>query len=253
MTGHRLRTSLVAGFMLAVVMGISRAGTATVAVAANFAAPAKALSDRFMRSSEHRITLSTGSTGKLYAQIEHGAPFQAFLAADQERPERLEEEGLGVPGSRFTYALGQLALWSPLPEHVDDQASILKEGKFRRLAIANPKLAPYGAAAQETLQQLGIWSQLRRKLVIGENIAQTFQFVSTGNAEFGFVALSQILGQREPTGSYWLVPRSLYAPIRQDAVLLTEGRGNLAAEKFMHYLKSISAKALIQSYGYDLP
>lgn len=250
---HRLRMSLVVGSMLTVMMGVSRADTATVAVAANFAAPAKALIDRFMRRTEHRITLSTGSTGKLYAQIEHGAPFQAFLAADQERPERLEASGLGVPGSRFTYALGKLVLWSPLPKLVDSQGNILKEGKFRHLAIANPKLAPYGAAARDALQQLGIWRQLQPKLVIGENIAQAHQFVSTGNAELGFLAFSQIRGEDRSPGSEWLVPRSLYTPIRQDAVLLTQGKGNLAAEQFMYYLRTEPAKALIRSYGYHLP
>jgi molybdate transport system substrate-binding protein len=247
------RRLLVAGLMLAVITGVSRADTATVAVAANFAAPAKALVDRFMNSSEHQLTLSTGSTGKLYAQIEHGAPFEVFLAADQERPARLEEQGLGVSGSRFTYTLGKLVLWSAQPELVDNQGDILKEGNFARLAIANPKLAPYGAAARETLQKLGVWSQVQPKLVMGENIAQTHQFVSTGNAELGFVALSQIQGETKPTGSYWRVPASLHTPIRQDAVLLTRGKGNEAAEQFMHYLRSEPAKAIIESYGYGLP
>lgn len=250
---HRLRTSLVVGVMLAVMMAVSRADTATVAVAANFAAPAKVLIERFMQRADQRITLSTGSTGKLYAQIEHGAPFHAFLAADQERPQRLEAKDLSVPDSRFTYAVGKLVLWSPLPNLVDEHGDVLKEGRFQHLAIANPKLAPYGAAARETLQKLGVWPQIRPKLVIGENIAQTHQFVSTGNAELGFVALSQIQGKGKLTGSDWLVPLSLYTPIRQDAVLLHAGKGNKAAEHFMQYLRSKPAKALIQSYGYDLP
>lgn len=247
------RKLLVAGLMVAVITGTSRADTATVAVAANFAAPAKALIDRFMKTSEHQITLSTGSTGKLYAQIEHGAPFEVFLAADQERPARLEEQGLGVYGSRFTYAVGKLVLWSAQPELVDHHGDILKQGDFARLAIANPKLAPYGAAARETLQKLGVWSQVQPKLVMGENIAQTHQFVSTGNAELGFVALSQIQGEDKPTGSYWQVPGSLYTPIRQDAVLLARGKHNEAAKQLLQYLRSEPAKALIESYGYGLP
>lgn len=247
------RKLLVAGLMVAVITGTSRADTATVAVAANFAAPAKALIDRFMKTSEHQITLSTGSTGKLYAQIEHGAPFEVFLAADQERPARLEEQGLGVYGSRFTYAVGKLVLWSAQPELVDHHGDILKQGDFARLAIANPKLAPYGAAARETLQKLGVWSQVQPKLVMGENIAQTHQFVSTGNAELGFVALSQIQGEDKPTGSYWQVPGSLHTPIRQDAVLLARGKHNEAAKQLLQYLRSEPAKALIESYGYGLP
>lgn len=247
------RKLLVAGLMVAVITGTSRADTATVAVAANFAAPAKALIDRFMKTSEHQITLSTGSTGKLYAQIEHGAPFEVFLAADQERPARLEEQGLGVSGSRFTYAVGKLVLWSAQPELVDHHGDILKQGDFARLAIANPKLAPYGAAARETLQKLGVWSQVQPKLVMGENIAQTHQFVSTGNAELGFVALSQIQGEDKPTGSYWQVPGSLHTPIRQDAVLLARGKHNEAAKQLLQYLRSEPAKALIESYGYGLP
>lgn len=249
----RLPMSLGVGLILAVIVGASRAETAIVAVAANFSAPAKALIDRFSHGSAHRIALSTGSTGKLYAQIEHGAPFHALLAADQERPGRLQAKGLGVRGSRFTYAVGRLALWSPRPGQVDGQGDVLAKGGFRRLAIANPKLAPYGAAARETLLGLGLWSEVQRRLVIGENIAQAHQFVSTGNADLGFVALSQIQGEDSPAGSYWLVPPALYAPIRQDAVLLEPGRGNKAAEQWMQYLRSEPAKDLIRSYGYELP
>jgi molybdate transport system substrate-binding protein len=228
-----------------------RAGTAGVAVAANFAAPAKRLAEQFERRTGHRLRLSAGSTGKLYAQVRGGAPFDALLAADRETPARLERERLAVAGSRFTYAIGALALWSAQPGFVDG-AGVLRRGAFRHLAIANPKLAPYGAAARQAMEELGVWDALKDRVVQGENIAQTFQFVASGNAELGFVALSQ-LRERGSAGSAWRVPSPLHAPLYQDAVLLARGADNAAARQFLEFLHGAQARQLIVAYGYDVP
>lgn len=228
---------------------------AHVAVAANFASPAKAIATLFEKAQAgHRILLTSGSTGKFYAQIASGAPFDVLLSADAQTPERLEREGLTVSGQRFPYALGKLVLWSSKPGVVDDGGEILRKQVFRYLAIANPRLAPYGAAAQQTLEKLGLWTALQGRIVLGENIAQTYQFVSTGNADLGFIAYSQI---HEPgkasAGSYWVVPASLHSPIRQDAALLTRARDNSAAQMFFTFLRSGQAQEVIRAYGYDLP
>lgn len=207
----------------------------------------------FEKESGHKAALSFGSTGKFYAQIRNGAPFELFLAADDETPARLEREGMVVAGSRFTYAIGQLALWSARPGYVDDKGEVLKKGAFDHLAIANPRLAPYGAAAVEVLTKMGLLARLEGRFVQGENIAQTFQFVSTGNAELGFVALSQVYADGKlKTGSAWIVPASLHGPIRQDAVVLIRGKDNPAAAALVKFLKSDKARAVIRSYGYDL-
>ena len=225
-----------------------------VAVAANFSNPAKRLAEQFKRASGHTVAISTGSTGKFYAQIGNGAPFDVFLSADDATPLRMEKEKLAKVGSRFTYALGRLALWSPTPRMIDDKAEVLRKAAFKRLAIASPNLAPYGAAAQQTMQTLGVWTALQGKLVYGENIAQTFQFVSSGNADLGFVALSQIREAGKPIkGSHWLVPPSMHAPLRQDATLLARGEENAAASQFLDFLRSPAARELIRSYGYDVP
>jgi molybdate transport system substrate-binding protein len=224
-----------------------------VAVAANFTAPMQAIAAEFERATGHRAQLAFGSTGKFYAQIKNGAPFEVLLAADDETPARLEKEGMAVAGSRFTYSIGQLALWSAKPGYVDDKGEVLKRGAFRHLAIANPKLAPYGAAAVETLGKLGLLGSVEGKFVQGENIAQTFQFVSTGNAELGFVALSQVFeGGKPKRGSAWVVPSALHAPIRQDAVVLAKGKDNPAAAALLTFLKTERARAVIRSYGYAL-
>jgi molybdate transport system substrate-binding protein len=239
---------------LAVIAGVATAAEAQVAVAANFAAPVKQLAERFAQRSGHKLAISAGSTGKFYAQISNGAPFDVFLAADDATPRRMEQESLAVARSRFTYAIGKLVLWSPVAGAVDDKGEVLRKGAFKRLAIANPKLAPYGAAAQQVMEQLGVWSVLQSRLVQGENIAQTFQFVASGNAELGFVALSQVLeGSAKPKGSYWLVPPALHAPLRQDAVLLARGEGNAAARQFLEFLREPAARELIRGFGYDLP
>ncbi|NEX60603.1 molybdate ABC transporter substrate-binding protein [Noviherbaspirillum galbum] len=231
----------------------SHAGEVAVAVAANFTTPMKKLAETFEQETGHRVRMTAGSTGKFYAQIRNGAPFDVLLAADAETPEKLEKEGLGVAGTRFTYAVGRLALWSPRAGMVDDRGEVLKKGGFAHLAIANPKLAPYGVAAMDTLRALGVLGEVQDKLVLGENIAQTFQFVASGSAELGFVALSQITedGQRKP-GSAWIVPANLHAPIRQETILLQRGKGNAAAEALLRYLNTEPAKNLIRQSGYSL-
>lgn len=244
----------IPALLFGLLTNLAAADEVRVAVAANFAAPMERIALEFARDTGNRALVSSGGTGKLYAQIKNGAPFEVFLSADEATPAKLEQEGLGVVGSRFPYAFGRLVLWSPKPGYVDSHGNIVKQGKFRHLAIANPKLAPYGRAAQEVLEKQGMWQPLQSRLVFGENIAQTHQFVSSGNAELGFVALSQIRqDSAERQGSFWLVPQALYAPIRQDAILLARGKGKTAAEQLLKYLKSDKAAAIIKRYGYDLP
>jgi molybdate transport system substrate-binding protein len=228
-----------------------QAAEVTVAVASNFSVPMRKIAQNFEVESGHKVRLSFGSTGGFYAQIKNGGPFQILVSADRETPAKLEKEAFGVAGSSFTYAVGKLVLWSRQPNLVDPQGQILKLGQFQKLAIANPKLAPYGAAAMETLQNLGLANELRLKLVQGENINQAFQFVETENAQIGFVAMSQIYTQGKLThGSAWMVPANLYKPIQQDAVLLLAGQGNVAAIALMNYLKSPTAKAIMLEHGY---
>jgi molybdate transport system substrate-binding protein len=242
---------LAAGLLANCGFGTAAAGEAQIAVAANFTAPMKAIIDLFEADTEHTVKTSYGSTGKLYAQIKNGAPFEALLAADQRRPEVLETEGAAVPGSRFTYAIGTLALWSADAEKVADGPTLLASGDFNKLAIANPKLAPYGEASVETLQALGVKDAIEPKLVMGENIAQAYQFVDTGNAEIGFVALSQVMAGGEiATGSAWIVPGDLHAPIRQDAVILERGADNPAVTALIEYLRGEKAQAVIRGFGY---
>jgi len=247
----RLRHCLAALCILAA--GILHAEDIQVAVAANFAAPMQVIARNFEAETGHRLHLAFGATGKFYAQIRNGAPFQVLLAADDETPAKLEKEAMTQPGSRFTYAIGKLVLWSAKPGYVDDQGEVLRKGDFNKLALANPKLAPYGLAAMESITRLGVLNAVESKFVQGENIAQTYQFVSTGNAELGFVALSQVMKDgRIASGSAWIVPASLHAPIRQDAVVLANGKGNAAAGALMKYLKGDKARAIIKGYGYDL-
>lgn len=244
---------LLAGLVFAVSSLASQAAEVQVAVAANFTAPMQKIAAEFEKDTGHKAQLSFGATGKFYAQIKNGAPFEVFLAADDETPAKLEREGDAVPGSRFTYAIGKLMLWSAQPGYVDSQGAVLKTGQFQHLAIANPKTAPYGAAAMAVLTHLNLLDAIQPKLVTGENIAQAHQFVATGNAELGFVALSQVMQNGQLTGgSGWQVPDNLHEPIRQDAVMLTKGKDQPAAEALMKYLKGDKARAVIQSYGYDL-
>ena len=224
-----------------------------VAVAANFAAPMKAIGAAFETATGHKVEVVSGATGKFYAQITNGAPFDVLLAADDETPAKLEKEGLAVSGSRFTYAKGKLVLWSSNAAVVDAQGQVLKTGNFRKIAIAQPKVAPYGAAAMEAIDKLGLAERLTPRLVLGESLGQTFNFVATGNAELGFVALSQVQeGGKLKSGSMWVVPAALYAPIVQDAVVLTRGKDNPAAAALVALLKSSRIKDLIRSYGYEL-
>ncbi len=246
----RIILLLAAFFSLAMQV---RAAEVSVAVAANFTAPMQKIAQAFEQETGHKAILAFGATGNFYAQIRNGAPFQILLAADDETPVRIEKEGLGVAGSRFTYATGKLVLWSKQPGLVDDKGEILRSGKFQRIALANPKLAPYGAAAIETMAKLGVLQENQSKVVQGENIAQTYQFISTENAQLGFVALSQVFADGKiAQGSAWIVPSTLHSAIRQDAILLTKGNDNPAAMALMNFLRSNSAKAVIRSYGYEL-
>lgn len=237
----------------ALVVAPCRADELSVAVAANFRAPMQIIAPEFERVTGHKLVVAFGSTGKFYAQIKSGAPFEVLLAADDRIPIRLEQEGVAVAGSRFTYAVGKLALWSAKPDVVDDGAALLRANRFDHLALADPKLAPYGAAAVQTLQSLRLYEALRPKFVQGEDVSQAYQFVASGNAEIGFVALSQVYrGGAISGGSAWIVPADLYAPIRQDAVILDPGRGKPAAAALMRFLQADWARASIQSFGYGL-
>lgn len=244
---------MVAAAMAAWMLGAdARAAEVSVAVAANFAAPLKRIAAAFEQHSGHRVLSAVGSTGSLYAQVVHGAPFQVFLSADQKTMARLESEGHAVAGSRYTYATGRLALWSAQPGLVDDRGEVLRGARFQRLAIANPKLAPYGAAALEALDQLGLRGTLQPRIVQGENIAQVHQFIASDNAQLGFVALSQVVQEGRLTGgSVWVVPRGLHAPLKQDAALLKRGADSAAARAFLEFLRSDAARAIIRAHGYE--
>jgi len=243
---------LLLALLLPVVSSLALADEVSVAVAANFTAPMQKIAPDFEKDTGHKLLASYGSTGKFYAQIRNGAPFEVLLAADDETPARLLRENAAVAGSQFTYAIGKLVLWSPKSAIVDGQGAVLKRGGFDHLALANPKLAPYGAAAVEAMKALGVHDSLQGKFVTGENIAQAYQFIASGNALLGFVALSQVLKDGRIEGSAWLVPENLYSPIRQDAVILDKGKGKPAAEALLKYLKGDKARAVIKSYGYAL-
>ena len=232
---------------------ISKAGEVNVAVASNFAAPVEQIALAFQQETGHKAVISIGSSGKFYTQIKYGAPFQILLSADDETPARLEKEGDTVLGTRFTYATGRLVLWSKKRGIVDDKGEVLKNGTFDRIAIADPKLAPYGFAAIQTLAKLGIEKQITQKAVWGENIGQTFLFVDTQSTPLGFVALSQvIMDNRLKNGSAWIVPETLHSPIKQDAVLLLSGKENAAAHAFIKFLKSNKAQEIIKAFGYQI-
>lgn len=240
---------------LAALIGVATAAHAdeiSVAVAANFTAPMKQIVAEFEKDTGHKVVASFGSTGKFYAQIKNGAPFEVLLTADDETPTKLIKENAAVAGSQFTYAIGKLVLWSAKVRVVDGTGEVLKKGSFAHIALADPKLAPYGAAATETMKAMGVYDSLQPKIVTAENIAQARQFISSGNSELGFVALSQVLKEGKIEGSYWLVPANLYKSIRQDAVILEKGKGKPAADALMNYLKADKAKAIITSFGYGL-
>lgn len=233
--------------------GLAHADEVQVAVAANFTAPMQQIAPEFEKATGHKAVLAFGATGKFYAQIKNGAPFEILLSADDETPTKLGKENAAVAASQFTYAKGKLVLWSAKPDFVDAKGEVLKKGGFDHLAVANPKLAPYGAAAVEAMKALGVHDALAPKFVTAENIGQTFQFVKSGNAQLGFVALSQVTKNNQITeGSAWVVPAELYAQIKQDAIVLENGKGKPAAEALMKFLQGDAAKAIIKSYGYDL-
>lgn len=241
-------------FILIILLGCSAnpllAATPRIAVASNFAHAMKSLAAQYKKESGQEIVLAFGSTGKHYAQIYHGAPFDAFFAADVRHPRLLEEKGIGIQGSRFTYAIGQLALWSASKGFVDDAGRVLQQGGFRHLAIANPKLAPYGLAARQVLQGRQLFTTLESRLIFGENISQTYQFIASGNAELGFVAWPQLKRPNHTIqGSYWLVPQNLYTPIEQQALLLTDNR---VARDFIHFVQSPVGQKIILAHGYTL-
>lgn len=238
--------------VIAVLVGAAsaRAAEVSVAVAANFTEPAKEIAEAFHKATGNTTSLSFGPSGGFYAQIEHGAPFEVFLSADADRPKSAETAGLAVPGSRFTYAVGRLVLYSRTPGVVDGGGEVLRSGRFEHLAIADPAGAPYGSAAIETLKRLKLYDTLKPKIVQGASIAQAYQFVATGAAELGFVAQSQVV--RETAGSRWLVPERFHAPIVQDAVLLKPGAGDPAAKAFLAFLRSPTAVAIIRRYGYEV-
>ena len=237
---------------LLAIAGQAQADEVSVAVAANFTAPMQQIAAAFEKDTGHKIVASYGATGKFYAQIKNGAPFELLLAADSETPAKLISENAAVAGSQFTYAIGKLVLWSAKAAVVDAQGEVLKKGGFDHLALANPKLAPYGAAGVEVMKALGVYDTLQARIVSAENITQAYQFISSGNALLGFVALSQVLKDGKIEGSSWIVPAKLYKPMRQDALILEKGKDKPAAQALMKYLKSDKARAVIRSFGYDL-
>lgn len=242
-------TTAVTAVMLMLSIQDLLAGQVRVAVAANFTKAAQEISKQFEAQSASQVVLSFGSTGLLYTQITQGAPFDVFLAADQTHPLRLIQSGLAEENNRFTYAIGRLVLYSSEPDRVDGSHTLLTD-KFNRIAIANPATAPYGAAAIQTLQQLGIHSVIAPRIVRGQNVTQAYQFVASGNAELGFIALSLI--DKKTRGSFWIVPQELHTPIAQDAILLKRGQANTLAQAFVDFLKSSQAKTIIKNYGYDI-
>jgi molybdate transport system substrate-binding protein len=243
---------IISSFALALQ---ARADEVLVAVAANFTAPMQKIADDFANDTGHKAVLAFGTVGKFYAQMKTSAPFQVLVSSDRETPDALVREGLAIGETRYTYAVGKLALWSAAPDVVDSKGEILRSGSFKHFALANPKLAVYGAAGQAVMKKLDVWDAIEPKLVTAENITQAYQFVASGNAELGFVAFSQIVGPdgKVGKGSAWMVPADLYPQLAQDVILLAPGRDSPAAKALVEYLRSAKARAVILSYGYDLP
>jgi molybdate transport system substrate-binding protein len=251
-----MKPSVLLALFLSCLTGFAsqaQADEILVAVAANFTAPMQKIAAEFETDTGHKINAAFGATGKFYAQIKNGAPFEVLLSADDETPTRLVAESAAVAGSQFTYAVGKLVLWSAKPVVVDAAGEVLKKGDFEHIAMADPKLAPYGAAAVQAMRSLDVYDALVPKVVTAENITQAYQFISTGNAQLGFVALSQVLKDGKMEGSAWLVPAKLYQPIRQDAVMLEKGKGKPVAAALMKFLRGDKVKAINKSYGYELP
>ncbi|WP_322847046.1 molybdate ABC transporter substrate-binding protein [Pseudomonas sp. B33.4] len=249
----RFAPTCLASLLAVFAVGAVQADEVQVAVAANFTAPIQAIAADFEKDTGHKLVAAYGATGQFYTQIKNGAPFEVFLSADDTTPEKLEKEGDTVKGSRFTYAIGTLALWSAKEGYVDGKGEVLKKNEYQHLSIANPKAAPYGLAATQVLEKLKLTEATKAKIVEGQNITQAYQFVSTGNAELGFVALSQIYKDgKVSSGSAWIVPADMHDPIKQDAVILNKGKDNAAAKALVEYLKGPKAAAVIKSYGYQL-
>ncbi|CAI8906800.1 Tungstate/molybdate/chromate-binding protein ModA [Pseudomonas sp. IT-P258] len=249
----RFAPTCLASLLAAFAFGSAQADEVQVAVASNFTAPIQAIAADFEKDTGHKLVASFGATGQFYTQIKNGAPFEVFLSADDSTPKKLEAEGDSVKGSRFTYAVGTLALWSAKEGYVDAKGDVLKKNAYQHLSIANPKAAPYGLAATQVLAKEGLTDKVKDKIVEGQNISQAYQFISTGNAELGFVALSQIYKDGKiSSGSAWIVPASLHDPIKQDAVILNKGKDNPAAKALVDYLKGPKAAAVIKSYGYEI-
>jgi molybdate transport system substrate-binding protein len=247
-----MKRFLLSLVLLSLAVTPALAEQALVAVAANFIGPFREVAMEFEKTTGHTVQVASGSSGSFYTQIKNGAPFVVFFSADNERPKLLEEEGLGVKGSRFTYAIGRLVLWSSDPDLMKGEYT-LRSGKFKHLAIANPKTAPYGAAAMQAMQKLGVWESIQPRLVMGENMGQVLGFVESGNAELGFLALSQVLDPKmKGKGGRWDVPSNLHEPIQQDVVLLEKGKDNPAANALMEFMGGPQAKAIIERYGYEL-
>ncbi|MEH6471362.1 MAG: molybdate ABC transporter substrate-binding protein [Halopseudomonas sp.] len=259
MLSHRQATRLTSLKNLALTTALLllcqpvTAGQLIAAVAANFTGASKKIVERFESNSGHQVKISYGSTGKLFSQIKHGAPFEVFLAADSAHPQKAIADQLAIPGSRFSYAHGKLVLWSAQADRFSNGEDYLRQGQFKRIAIANPSTAPYGLAAQQLLIQLGIEQSLHSKLVRGESIAQAFQFTATGNAQVGLVAQSQLNHWKGDPGSQWIVPEDYYPAIDQQAVLLNKGQHNPVAVEFLKFLKGPEARRIINQYGYNLP
>lgn len=245
-------TRVLSVLLLSLLIPLSaQAGTVQVAVASNFAGAMQQIAKAFQQDTGHEVIIMAAGTGKLYAQIRNGAPFEVLLSADDKTPAKLEAEGLAAPGTRFTYALGKLVLWSAQPNTVDREGKILRSGHFAHISLGNPKTVPYGQAAVEVLRHLGLFEALEPKFVLGENVAHAQQFVASGNAELGFVAKSGVYKDGQLTGgSAWWIPDSLYSPIRQDAVLLKKGENNPAAKALLEYLRSAPARVIMNSLGY---
>jgi molybdate transport system substrate-binding protein len=249
---RRIATAALGFLALAWASATAHAGQVQVAVAANFVPPFKEIAAEFEKATGHSAQISAGSSGKFFAQIKNDAPFEVFFSADDERPKLLEQEGLGVKGSRFTYAVGRLVLWSPNPDLVKGQETLQADG-YKHLAMANPKTAPYGAAAMQAMQSLKVWDRLQPKIVQGENLGQTSGFIESGNAELGFLALSQVMDPKlKGKGSRWDVPTSLHDPIQQDVVLLKKGENNPAAKALLEFVRGPQGLQIIERYGYDV-
>jgi molybdate transport system substrate-binding protein len=246
--------SVAVALLFSIVTCSVNAGEVNAAVAANFTVPVQQIAALFEKETGNTVKFSFGSTGKFYSQIKEGAPFDVLLVADEKTPKKMEQEGLAVANTGFVYAIGKLVLWSAKAGYVDEKGAVLSNGSYNKLSYADPKLAPYGLAAQETLQKLNLWDKVQSKLVTGDSITQAYQFAATGNAELAFIALSQITKDGKVTeGSWWIISAELYSPIKQSAILLSAAKDKAASQAFLNFLKSEKAVAIIRNFGYELP